>query len=97
MKKAIVIEILILIAIFSFVTGVGVFLYDTFCIKPNLYTIVFKDIDGITKGSPVRLMGINIGYVRKLKAVKQAIEVEILVTKKDVKIPQGASARVEFY
>ena len=66
-------------------------------VKPNLYTIQFKDIDGITKGSPVRFMGINVGYVRRLTSVEKSIAVQVLITKKGMKIPKGTTARVEFY
>ena len=42
-------------------------------------------------------MGINVGYVRKLRSVDKSIIVEVLITKKDMKIPKGTTARVEFY
>ncbi len=74
-----------------------IFLYSKFFVEPNVYNIKFKDIDGITKGSPVRFMGINIGYVRNLKPQDKYINVQIIVTKKDMKIPNGTVARVEFY
>ena len=56
-----------------------------------------KDIDGITKGSPVRFMGINVGYVRNLKSEDKFVNVQILITKKNMEIPNGTVARVEFY
>ena len=68
MKRQVVIEFLILIMVFALLVLFGVVAYYKFFIQPNSYTIHFKDIDGITKGSPVRLMGINIGYVRTLKS-----------------------------
>ena len=71
--------------------------YWSLCLFKNVYVIQFKDIDGITKGSPVRFMGINVGYVRKLKSKNKHIDVQILVTKKGMNIPNGTLARVEFY
>lgn len=97
MKKPIVIEILIWISILLIVTGVGVYAYIKTFVEPNVYVVQFKDIDGITKGSPVRFMGINVGYVRKLKSKNKHIDVQILITKKDMQIPNGTLARVEFY
>ena len=97
MKKPIIIEIIIWIAILITVICVCFFLYFKTYVKPNLYNIEFKDIDGITNGSPVRLMGINIGYVRKLTSQDKHINVQIFVTKENVKIPNGTVARVEFY
>ena len=97
MKKNIVIEILIWIFALFVIFGVGFYFYYKTYVKPNIYTIQFKDIDGITNGSPVRLMGINIGYVRNLESKDKHINVQIFVTKKNVKIPNGTVARVEFY
>ena len=97
MKKAVLIEILIWIIVLILAISAGSFGYYKLFVEPNVYTIQFKDIDGITKGSPVRLMGYNIGYVRNLKSKDKHINVQILVTKHDLKIPEGAMARVEFY
>ncbi len=97
MKKPIVIEILIWITILLVLIGMGIFTYKKFFVEPNVYVVQFKDIDGITKGSPVRFMGINIGYVRKLKSRNKHIDVQIIVTQKNVSIPNGTLARVEFY
>lgn len=97
MKKPIVVEILIWISILLVTIGIGFYAYNKTFVKPNTYIIEFKDIDGITKGSPVRFMGINIGYVRKLKSRNKHIDVQILITKKGIEIPNGTLARVEFY
>ena len=97
MKKPILIEILIWVVILTFVFCGLFFGYSKVFVEPNLYTIQFKDIDGITVGSPVRFMGINIGHVRSLKSKDKHVNVQIVVTKKDMKIPNGTAARVEFY
>ena len=54
--------------------------YVTF-IKNSFY-IFFDDVDGLVKGSPVRLMGINIGYVRDVKIFDNKVFISFLVTKK---------------
>lgn len=96
LKNAVFLEIVFwIVVIFSVVTvGYGIFYYKF--IKPNLYTIVFSDIDGIIEGSPVRFMGLVSGHVRKLTYHKDYIEVQIIVTKKNMKIPKGSVAAVEF-
>ena len=97
MKKPIVIEILIWISILLTAIGVGIYAYIKTFVEPNVHIIQFKDIDGITKGSPVRFMGINVGYVRALKSKDKHVNVQILITKKGMEIPNGTLARVEFY
>ncbi len=96
-KRAIIIELFIWTGILLvFFTGI-IFTYSKFFVEPNVYNIKFKDIDGITQGSPVRFMGINVGYVRGLKAKDKYVNVQILITEKNMKIPNGTVARVEFY
>lgn len=97
MKKPILIEIVVWSAILAIVFTVVIFAYSKLFVEPNIYTIEFKDIDGITKGSPVRFMGMNVGYVRNLTSKPKHIDVQIIVTRKDMKIPNGTVARVEFY
>lgn len=97
MKKPILIEIIIWTILLAIIFSGIIFTYSKIFVEPNIYTIQFKDIDGITEGSPVRFMGLNVGYVRKLKSQSKHINVQILITKKDMKIPNGTVARIEFY
>ncbi len=96
LNNAVFVEIVIwilVLCVFSCATY-GFFYYKY--IKPNLYTIVFNDTDGLIKGSPVRFMGVVVGHARDLEYHKDSIEVQIIVTKKGVKIPSGSIASVEF-
>ncbi len=97
MRKPILIEIFVWSVILFVIFSIAIFSYSKIFVEPNVYTIEFKDIDGITKGSPVRFMGMNIGYVRHLKSKGKHINVQIIVTEKNMKIPNGTVARVEFY
>ena len=97
MNKPIIIEIAIWCLILTVIFCMGIFGYSKIFIEPNIYNIQFRDIDGITKGSPVRFMGINIGYVKKLIPADKHINVQIIVTQKNMMIPNGTRARVEFY
>lgn len=63
----------------------------------NTYYLFFDDVEGLQKGSPVRLMGINIGYVRDVKIFDNKVFISFLVTKDNVQIPHMASASIEFY
>ena len=42
-------------------------------------------------------MGINVGYVRTLRSKDEHINVQILITKENMKIPNGTVAKVEFF
>lgn len=63
----------------------------------NTYYIFFDDIDGLVKGSPVRLMGINVGYIKDIKIFDNKVFVSFLVTTDNVTIPKSATATIEFY
>lgn len=62
----------------------------------NTYQIFLPDIDGLINGSPVRLMGIQIGYVNQVDIVGDDVYVKFIVTEKGVKIPHSTIATVEF-
>ncbi len=96
MKKEVIVEILILICIIgAIVFGLSMFNHYKFE-KPNSYNILFKDIDSIVKGSPVRFMGMNVGHVVKLKRKDKYIICKIRITKENVKLPDMTRAKVAF-
>lgn len=66
--------------------------------KKNFYTyqIFLPDVDGLINGSPVRYMGIQIGYVNQVDIVGDDVYVRFIVTQKDMDIPKGTVATVEF-
>ncbi len=62
----------------------------------NTYQIFLPDVDGLISGSPVRFMGINVGYVSQIDIVGEDVYVKFRLTEKGVQIPQGSIATVEF-
>lgn len=65
--------------------------------KENTYHIFLQDIDGLMKGSPVKLMGVQIGYVTEINVIDDYMYVSFLVSKKGTEIPHGAKALIESY
>lgn len=75
------------------------FIYNT-SIKENVkntYYMFFDDVDGLVEGSPVRLLGINIGYVKDVKIFDNKVFVTFIVTKENITIPKKTAATIEFY
>ena len=60
------------------------------------YRIFMQDVDGLIEGSSVRMMGVPIGYIKNINIVQDEVYVKFVITDKDVEIPQGAIATVEF-
>ncbi len=71
-------------------------LHFIYFVKNNTYTISFRDIDGIINGSPVRMMGVVVGHVRELTPYSEGIDVQFIITRRGVKIPNGSIAKVSF-
>ena len=62
----------------------------------NDYRVFMQDVDGLIVGSPVRMMGIDVGYVKKIKPINNEVYVKFIITNPDVYIPQGTTVTVEF-
>lgn len=62
----------------------------------NTYQMFLPDVDGLINGSPVRMMGMQVGYVNQVDIVGEDVYVKFIVTDKNVAIPNGSIATVEF-
>lgn len=62
----------------------------------NRYQIFLQDVDGIIVGSPVKMLGIQVGYVKHIKFVNDLVYVDFIITEKDMEIPKGSKLTVEF-
>lgn len=69
--------------------------YQKFKELPS-YQIFMPDVDGMIVGSPVKYMGVQIGYIKNIKLMTNNAYVRFVITEKDIKLPQGVIATVEF-
>lgn len=60
------------------------------------YRIFMSDADGLIVGSPVKFLGIQIGDIRQIKIISSEVYIEFVVTRKDLVLPAGSIATVEF-
>lgn len=60
------------------------------------YQIFLQDVDGIIVGSPVRMLGITVGYVKHIKVVNDMVYVDFIINQKGIEIPKGSKVTVEF-
>ena len=61
------------------------------------YQIFLSDMDGLIVGSPVKYMGVHIGYVSYAKPIDNNVYVKFVLDDKNMKLPKGVIANVEFY
>lgn len=58
--------------------------------------VFFQDANGLIVGSPVKFMGAQVGYVSSLRILNGETYVNFIITNRQMKIPQGTSASIEF-
>ena len=89
-------EFFMLVFILIFLVIMTVFYYKRHVNSFECHRIFLQDVDGLIVGSPVRMMGIQVGFVKKVKIIGDEVYVKFVITNKDVKVPQGTTATVEF-
>ena len=77
------------------VTGVWVHRHNK-AIELVYYQLFMPDVDGIIVGSPVKFMGVQVGYVDKIKIISNDVYLKLVITDKNVTLPKGSIATVEF-
>ena len=77
---------------------IGAYRYHRYAKAKELpsYQIFMPDVDGMIVGSPVRYMGVQVGYIRHIKIMYDTTYVRFVLTDKDLRLPEGVIASVEF-
>lgn len=75
--------------------GYRYYKYQEFKKLPS-YQIFMPDVDGMIVGSPVRLMGVQVGYIKNIKIIGNNVYLRFVITEEDVTLPKGVIATVEF-
>ena len=60
------------------------------------YQIFMPDVDGMIVGSPVKYMGVQIGYIQNIKLLYDTAYVKFVITDQNINLPKGVIATVEF-
>ncbi|MGN1125192.1 MAG: MlaD family protein [Candidatus Gastranaerophilaceae bacterium] len=95
-KKVMFLELFIWFLVFTVIAIFINFVNQNTKNSHHTYQIFLQDVDGIIVGSPVRMMGIPIGYVKKVRIVNDMVFVEFMLTEKNMEIPKGSRITVEF-
>lgn len=89
-------EVSIGILLFSLLLFVGIDKFrEHICMHPT-YSVIFKDVDGLSVGSPVRLMGKHVGNIIKLELLDSEIYVTFRITEENTIIPNKSIASIQF-
>lgn len=91
-----IVELFIWLVILFIVSGSIMLAKYTYKRQFNTYQIFLPDVDGLINGSPVRLMGIQVGYVNQIDIVGDDVYIKFIITTPKTRIPKGSTATVEF-
>ena len=75
-------------------SSMGLIFKDKFSEKD--YQIFLQDADGLIVGSPVRMMGVEVGHISKIEPIDDEVYIKFILTNPEVYIPQGTNITVEF-
>ena len=75
---------------------IGIYFHNADVRKNYTYYVFFKDVDGLIKGSPVKLQGYQVGYVSNISIINNEVFVTFVITDKSFEMPKKMSATVEF-
>ena len=89
-------ELLFWLVVILIITAFSTFHYINKVKSDNNYNIYLPDVDGLIVGSPVRMMGIEVGHITKIKPTNEEVYVKFIIPDKSIEIPQGTVATVEF-
>lgn len=91
------IEFLVWVLVLFGALFVGAYLYSVHIKKNYTYYAFFNDVDGLIKGSPVKMLGYQIGYVSDISLINNDdVFVTFVITEKDITMPDSMVATVEF-
>ncbi len=96
MKKSYIIEGIIFIIFMSLLFYFGLKAFNHFFDIGKTYQVNFYDIDGIVVGSPVRMMGVDVGNVTKVTNKFDNIEIKFIIYDNQIPVPAGTLATIEF-
>lgn len=95
-KRIWIIEITIWLFIAAFCCFMAYSALDNHFSTQKVYQVVFKDVDSLSVGCPVRIMGIQVGYVTQIKPKMDQVFVNFVITNNKVDIPPGSVISIEF-
>lgn len=74
----------------------GLYIYNANVRKSHTYYVFFKDVDGLIKGSPVKMLGYQVGYVSDITPINDEMFVSFVITERKMVMPEKMTATVEF-
>lgn len=75
---------------------VSLYVYNKNIREKHTYYVFFNDVDGLIKGSPVKIQGYQVGYVSNIAIVNEDVFITFIITDKKLEMPENLSATIAF-
>ncbi|MFR1503580.1 MAG: MlaD family protein [Opitutales bacterium] len=75
---------------------VSLYVYNKNIREKHTYYVFFNDVDGLIKGSPVKIQGYQVGYVSNISIVNEDVFITFIITDKKLEMPENLSATIAF-
>lgn len=96
-QKQWIIELLVWVLLIFTALFIGIYFYSVHVKKNYTYYAFFNDVDGLIVGSPVKMLGYQIGYVSDISLINDDdVFVSFIITDRNIPMPESMSATVEF-
>ncbi len=89
-------ELLIWVLLIFITAFISLYVYNKNIREKHTYYVFFNDVDGLIKGSPVKIQGYQVGYVSDIAIVDEDVFITFIITDKDMIMPKKLAATVEF-
>ncbi len=98
MKKHLlwIVELLIWALLIFLTAFISLYVYNKNIREKHTYYVFFNDVDGLIKGSPVKIQGYQVGYVSDIAIVDEDVFITFIITDNDMVMPKKIAATVEF-
>ena len=88
---------LLIWALLIFLTAfISLYVYNKNIREKHTYYVFFNDVDGLIKGSPVKIQGYQVGYVSDIAIVDEDVFITFIITDNEMIMPKKLAATVEF-
>lgn len=75
---------------------VSLYVYNKNVREKHTYYVFFKDVDGLIKGSPVKIQGYQVGYVSDIAIVNDDVFITFVITDNELVMPDNIIATIAF-
>ena len=75
---------------------VSLYVYNKNIREKHTYYVFFNDVDGLIKGSPVKIQGYQVGYFSNIAIVNEDVFITFIITDKKLEMPENLSATIAF-